>query len=294
LGVFKLKIVGIVLAIAGVVTAVGVFAAIYSDGKTDNQEQSESSAQSNKKFYVAMGDSVAAGVGLADAYDSSACQRSQQSYPVWVANQSGAELLHSACSGATIDKGVSGSQTVNRLQLDSQIEQMKQSGKTPAYISLTIGANDVNWLDLLQRCYQDQCGSLEDDAQIQSSVAALQRDAVATINTVTSMYPKATLVVTGYYQLFSKNLVDNCEELTGFDQDELNFARSIQTSINQALRTAVQTKERAVFSPVDFDGHELCTKNPWVQTLRESAPYHPTESGQVRIAEGITSKLKGL
>ena len=282
------------LAIAGTLAAVGVFAVVYSDEKTDNPAQSEPSAQSSNKVYAAMGDSVAAGIGLADAYDSSACQRSQQSYPVRVANQTGTELLHAACSGATIDRGVSGSQTVNRLRLDSQIEQIKQSGKTPAYISLTIGANDVNWIDLLQRCYQGQCGSLEDDAQIQSSVEAMQRDAVATINTVTSMYPNATLVVTGYYQLFPKNLVDNCEELTGFDQDELNFARSIQTSINQALQTAVQTKERAVFSPINFDGHELCTKNPWVQTLRESAPYHPTESGQLRIAEGVTSKLKGL
>jgi hypothetical protein len=40
------------------------------------------------------------------------------------------------------------------------------------------------------------------------------------------------------------------------------------------------------FTPVQprFDGHELCTSQPYVQGLRDNAPLHPTAAGELAIA----------
>ena len=33
-----------------------------------------------------------------------------------------------------------------------------------------------------------------------------------------------------------------------------------------------------------FDGHELCTAQPWVQGMNDAAPFHPTAAGELAIA----------
>jgi lysophospholipase L1-like esterase len=279
--------------IAIIVSLVIVFFAVLvlaqsSDEKSISKPKSEHSRQ----YYAALGDSVAAGAGLSEAYDSSACERSKLSYPVKLAIEVDYSLLDYACGGATITNGLNGSQTVNNLKLDSQITQLKQSRRLPSVISITIGANDVDWIRLLQRCYQGECGSVQDEAQIISSVATIQRKLRSNIEHITREYPDARLIITGYYQLFPATLVENCDELTGFDQRELDFARLIQSQINKSVQQATENVPRVTFAPVSFSGHELCTTDSWVQSLAGSAPYHPTEKGQEQIKNILVQTLK--
>ena len=79
--------------------------------------------------YIALGDSVSAGDGLTDYSDSSACNRSNQSYPYLVSEAQNLQLFNLSCSGATFAEGINGPQTVNQLTISSQINQLSNLKK---------------------------------------------------------------------------------------------------------------------------------------------------------------------
>src|SRR5664279_739996 len=93
-----------------------------------------------QKTYIALGDSVAAGIGLEDNSDSSACDRTNQSYPNVIASQLGYNLKNFACNHATILAGITGEQNVNNLMIASQLQQLFDLPK-PNLATITIGAN---------------------------------------------------------------------------------------------------------------------------------------------------------
>ena len=115
--------------------------------------------------YVALGDSVAAGVGLKYDTDSSACDRTNQAYSDIVATHLIYSLSNIACSGATLADGVVGNQDVNNVTVAPQLKHLFARPK-PKLITITIGANDVDWTGILEKCYVSECGSSADTATV--------------------------------------------------------------------------------------------------------------------------------
>lgn len=122
--------------------------------------------------YFALGDSVASGHGLDDDSASdrpSGCRRSERAYPHLVAERLATENLMTvsfppehflACSGATAlepDAETLAQQPGKWLhnQVDQVIDQLEGRGgpgepipsDRPVLVSITIGANDLDWLD---------------------------------------------------------------------------------------------------------------------------------------------------
>jgi hypothetical protein len=50
--------------------------------------------------------------------------------------------------------------------------------------------------------------------------------------------------------------------------------------MNAVLEQGAEGFGFAVVQP-RFDGHELCTDQPWVQGMRDQAPFHPTAAGEL-------------
>ena len=100
--------------------------------------------------YFALGDSIASGHGLQDA---GSCRRSAKSYPSKVADLLSehyqVHFHHIACSGATARQSLP-------RQVDEALGFIDQRNATPSdrgrptLVSLTIGANDLEWADLLK------------------------------------------------------------------------------------------------------------------------------------------------
>lgn len=247
------------------------------------------------KTYVALGDSVAAGVGLADASDSSACDRTNQAYPNLVASALNYRLRNFACSGATLAAGILGQQDVNDLLIAPQLQQLFAQPK-PTLISLTIGANDVGWTTIIAKCYAGSCGSASDTASVDAKLVTVSANLRAALTQIQTRYPQATprVIVTGYHQVFPAATVPSCPDLTGIDAAELSWGRQLQTSINDTLRQATSGYSFASFVPVDFSGHELCTADPWVQGLSDQQPYHPTAAGQAEFARQIVTAVRSV
>ncbi len=246
-----------------------------------------------KGRYVALGDSVSAGVGLEQDSDSSACGRTEQSYPQLVAAQNNYQLSNLSCSGATLLNGILGTQDVNKLLTKPQIDQLFSRPK-PDLITVTIGANDAKWTTIFGQCYTGTCGSDGDTAAVQSSLELVKSDVQAMLARIAAEYGSAAppVVVTGYHQVFPAAAPASCADLTNIDANELAWGRQLQSSIGDRLRLATQPYSFASFVAVDFSGHELCSDDSWVQSLNEKQPYHPTAAGQAAFAKAVTAAIQ--
>jgi len=251
-------------------------------------------AAAPKQSYVALGDSVAAGLGLPTDSDSSACNRTNESYPQVVAKTLDMNVTNLACSGATILDGVLGSQTVNQLALPSQIHQLLALPR-PALISLTVGANDVNWTSFIRQCYLGTCGSDSDTAGVQAKLTDVASNLKMTLDQLQAHYNSVAphVVVTGYYQVMPATPA-TCSDLQGVDASEMAWVRDQQTALSNTIKDVVGNYHFAAFAPIDFSRHELCSGDPWVQGLNDKAPYHPTAEGQNAIAKQVIAANKTL
>ena len=243
------------------------------------------------KTYVAMGDSVAAGVGLKDNADPSACDRTNESYPAVVAKAMNYALSNIACSGATVPVGITGSQTVNQLDVSSQLDALFAL-KRPDLITITVGANDAGWTQNIGKCYSGECGSDTDTAAVATRLASMKTNLSAALMKIKQHFgtnqPK--VIVTGYYQVFPSTAMI-CSDLTGIDASELAWGRQQQAALSEAVKEAIPSETLDQFVPIEFTGHELCSAEPWVQGLGDKQPYHPTAAGQAAIAKAVVFEV---
>ncbi len=278
----------ILIALLVCVVAVAGFIAIAATIST----KPLSTPSSKNGSYVAFGDSVAAGVGLKDYSDSSACNRTKQAYPNAIAAKFQYKLTSQACSGASTQSGLINSQTVNNLLLPAQINAI-DANVTPKLITITIGANDANWTDYIQKCYTETCGSSSDTSTIDVKLSAATSNLDSALTRISARYPDATptTVVTGYYKLFTASGSQNCAELTGIDKSEIAWINQLQNTIDSMLKSVAAKHGFALYVPIDFANHELCSSDSWIQSINETAPFHPTQKGQEEIANQLVKAL---
>jgi lysophospholipase L1-like esterase len=256
-------------------------------------------AHSAKKIfngsYIAMGDSVSAGVGLLENSDSSACDRSNQSYPYVTANDLSYKLENLSCSGATLTSGILGSQEVNDYQEKPELDALFSQSK-PKLITITIGANDLHWIDLLGKCYDTECGTAEDKEMISQNIISVATNMNELLQKISAHYVQSPplVIVTGYYQLYPTTTKSSCSDLSGIDATELSFMQQVITQMNETLQSSVKAYSFAKFVPVNFSGHELCTEDPWIQGLTDQEPFHPTAQGQKEYAKQIITTVNNI
>lgn len=243
-----------------------------------------------KSYYYALGDSVAAGVGLETASDPSACGRTNQAYPNMVRDSLALNMTSIACSGASMPEGLTGKQNVNGAFIDPQLDVMFLKPK-PKLITISIGANDIDWVSFITKCFTDVCGTEADTSTLTASIQTVGINLAAILDRIQQKYGRVTpprVLVTGYYQVFPAN-GGSCPDMTNITTDEVNWVRGQDTSINTAIQGAVSGHSFAKYVDIDFTGHELCTDTSWVQALNGVKPFHPTDEGQQAIAAAVVS-----
>ncbi len=247
---------------------------------------------SESASYYALGDSVAAGIGLPTFSDASACDRTNESYPSLVAESKGYRLTNLACSGATIESGAVGPQTVNDLRIDGQFDQMLRASDAPDILTITIGANDIDWTQYLA-CYAAVC-SADLTSQLAPRLQQLDANLSALLERIRQQYEQKmpTVVVTGYYGLLATDDTAACTDTTGLDVSEKKSIKTVFDSLNQTLEQTTKRSGFASFAAIDFTGHELCTGAPWIQGIADTAPFHPNEDGQRAIAKQLASVIQ--
>ena len=216
--------------------------------------------------------------------DSEVCGRTFEAYVYEVANSRGMHVTHLACSGATMgdlftQQGVSGP------NVEPQLDIAFING-TPELITITAGANDIHWDDFLRKCYSSTCGTSADERIASGLFAVLELKMQLVFSDIErrSSGSPPEVIMTGYYNPLS----DHCAEIEPrLTLDEIAWLDEQTALLNQTLEDAARQSSFVDFVPIDFSGHDICSDDPWVQTLDDPAPFHPTARGQQAIAEAV-------
>src|SRR5262252_8781675 len=102
---------------------------------------------------VVIGDSTAAGAGLAPAPGAAAraCGRSADSYAADLSSVNRWKVLNLACDGATISHGLLGPQVRGGVALQPQLAEAERATRASVII-VSVGADDLNWAAEVRYC----------------------------------------------------------------------------------------------------------------------------------------------
>ncbi|MFE0677691.1 SGNH/GDSL hydrolase family protein [Streptomyces sp. NPDC058867] len=234
---------------------------------------------------VALGDSTAAGSGNRPLPEPSdldrACERSADAYPQALARANDWEVLNLACSGATVRDGVLGVQILGERVAPPQIAQARRATEA-SVVLVSVGANDVRWADLVQLCaISPSCDDRASTAYFQDRLAGFALDYRRLLHVLAALPQHPAVVVNEYYDPFGPDV--SCLSDEGLTPRKTEVLRSRLAALNTVLR---QGAEAAGFAAVrqDFEGHRLCSAQPYVQGPADRAPLHPTAAGALAIA----------
>ncbi|HTH72722.1 MAG TPA: SGNH/GDSL hydrolase family protein [Candidatus Pristimantibacillus sp.] len=230
--------------------------------------------------YAALGDSVAAGFGLPDPADSiRACGRTTGAYPNLLANARGLSFANFACSGAKLSDLFAGRRAPTQLSAAF-------AGGTPSLMTITAGANDVEWSFFINKCFTRDCGTSTDDLTFGRLNAQLAQNVQALFQQIQAMSNGSPpeVVMTGYFDPVS----DSCNGVDkSITPSEINWINARTADLNQTLQNGAAQFSFVRFAPIDFSGHDVCASDPWVQSITDPAPFHPNNQGQQVIAQSI-------
>ena len=248
------------------------------------------SAESNGAVYVALGDSIAAGTGN-KPYVDQACLRSAKAYPPVLAATLGVPVVSGACAGAT---------TTDVLQQVAALEAAGAFGVDTRLVTITVGANDLGWQQVLIACSDAGTAAAcqAATAQLSTALANLGPRIAAVEAAVRQVAPQAEIAFAGYPALFGA-FTGTCS-IGNYDGTPVKVTADQATQVQGILLTMNYVIETTVYAIADggdyhvayvdvaagFQGHGLCdTGDRWISGFVRGEPVfarslHPNTSGQ--------------
>lgn len=241
--------------------------------------------------YVALGDSFAAGLGIApQRTEQPACGRSASGYAARLAGALDAvSFVDVACAGAT---------TFNVSQVQNTDDDQRPAPQHDALsrdtdlVTLTFGGNDYDIFGkIVGSCVR--LASLEPDGapcrdsyagtgpgdDPAASAGLVERNLRAMLADVADRAPRARVVVVGYPTFFPQS---TCTAL-GFTDADAAFAAAVFDDLDDAMaRAATDAGVQFVDTRPMSAGHDICSTSPWVAgyepTSDAPAAWHPGSS----------------
>jgi len=244
---------------------------------------------------VVIGDSTAAGDGLARSANSSpldrACGRSPDAYATALGTVNGWQVLNLACDSATIENGLLGVQVLADGQVAPAQLAEAESATHAKVIIVSVGADDVQWSVMTELCVSSAvCSDKVSAAYYASLLGEFTRAYYQLLTELATLPTKPAVVVNEYYQPFGSSV--SCLTQYGITPAKAAVLTGRLGQLNQVLSQGAQAFGFGVAVP-DFAGHGLCTQDPWVQGPADPAPLHPDVPGQLAIALADEHALAG-
>jgi lysophospholipase L1-like esterase len=222
---------------------------------------------------VALGDSVAAGFGVGPA----------GAYPELLAANLdlGVENLARAGACAAPVAGCTSSVLA---------DQVPRITRTPTLVTLTVGANDIHFAECFAALFatptpNDPCAP----AEYRANLATLRSNLARLLDTVHARFPRATVLVSRYYDPLPVSQHDLCGLGTAQFSGGGIADRFVRRVAERLLRERLDAWQARIFQQaatqlaqlnavidatgaahgarvvaVDFAGHDLCAPQPWV------------------------------
>jgi lysophospholipase L1-like esterase len=241
-------------------------------------------AQANVQAVV-LGDSTAAGLGNPPlAHPSqldSECHRSVDAYAADLAAVNSWNVLNLACSGATIQAGILGPQQLAHTTAPAQLAEAKKATHASVVI-VSIGANDLGWSGLVRLCAATaSCDNRASTAYFQQRLATFASQYYQLLQQLATLPSHPRVLVNLYYDPFDAQ--SQCLASKGLDGTKEQSLVRLLDALNRVLSNGARAASQTPVQP-DFTGHALCDPGPYVQSVQDPAPLHPTAAGQLAIA----------
>ncbi len=234
---------------------------------------------------IVIGDSTAAGAGLAPIADPSrvdqACGRSSDSYAEDLASANGWKVMNLACDSATIASGLLSGQARSGMTIPPQVSSARQVAGASAVI-VSVGADDLQWSALLAYCATAaHCDDNATAAYFQQKLAKFSTEYLDLLAQLAALPGHPQVIINRYYSPFGKDV--SCLTRRGLPAANVPTLISRLATLNSVLAKGAAEFGDASPRP-DFTGHQLCSSQPYVQGPSDPAPLHPTALGQLAIA----------
>lgn len=247
--------------------------------------------------YVALGDSYAAGPGItAAASGPPGCGRSAADYPSLVEARAGYGTFRDVtCSGATVADLI-GTQRTGSGSNPPQLDAV--TGDT-GLVTITIGANDVGFGEVLTRCLAGSrahpdgsfCRArfVHDGRDVLAArIAALSPELDRVLAEVRRRAPDAAILVVGYPRTLPF-LVGGCDEAP-FSRVDAAYLSDTGEALNTMLEQRAEAAgARFVDTASSSADHDICRPADlrWVEGAAPesaAAPFHPNARGMQNTA----------
>jgi lysophospholipase L1-like esterase len=243
------------------------------------------------KVVVGFGDSVAAGYGLGAA---SGYPNNPNSYPLLLAQKlgwSGHNFAVTYACAATVGQTGSAPGTPSKCQSSVAHDQLPAAEarltRPPTLVTLTIGANDIEWglcsifqLSPVSLPFLDPCA----EPALTRNLEALEENLTGVVNAIATRFPGTAIALTTYYNPFppapadpgsaevcpifrpiaaikrSSSLTDLLtfsEAAAGVQAETHAVAESVLGRLNEVIER-VGDRANATVVPLDFRGHDFC------------------------------------
>lgn len=249
--------------------------------------------------YVALGDSFAAGAGVADPDPAvPLCWRSAHNYPSRVAAETGATFIDSTCSNA---------ETKHLTTAQWPLGAPAQLTTVPAdadVVTITIGGNDGGiFTNAIAACaasavftfgFGSPCKATFGNS-FENTVQNTTFPAVkAALAAIIARAPEAEVAIVGYPWLLPAT--KGCFPVMPIAAGDVPYLRSLQTRLNAVIEQAAEdTGATYVDMATVSEGHDACQgTNRWVEPIvtgTQPIPVHPNAAGQAAMAEQVLATL---
>ena len=267
------------------------------------------------------------------------CHQSGSGYPSLIAANGGNyRVFNMACTGATalqnnglenggvLDREIFGDGTSPPAQLGGHCTGCDPpstifSGHDPAIVTLTLGADDIDFSNWIITCYNPLLGACntKTNTSTLTSQLGLEKTDLATVLRQLNDWAQGKsktlrVLVTTYYNPFNPNET-NCIDYhgpvgVGITSGELSWLERGLSTLNANIAADVTNAHSAdTYLKVTLvnlggvmAGHEFCSAHPWVYgpsidfnvsgVLNPNpAPFHPTPAGQHAIYLAVKAAL---
>jgi lysophospholipase L1-like esterase len=249
--------------------------------------------------YVALGSSFAAGPGIPDQIPGTedGCRRSTNNYPHQVAARIGLTLTDATCSGATTGNIVTSGQHGQPAQIESVTTDTN-------LVTITIGGNDVSYLDILVAlsCRNDptvippqererRCAPVG-GRNIEQSTLTIQDKIVNVVKAVRKRASRVQVVLVNYVTILPPTGTTTCDGVP-LTAAEVTVGRLLaERLVGATARAAELTGATLVDAATASADHHACAAEPWVLRFTPQAAYHPNLAGMTAVADLVTAAVR--
>lgn len=255
---------------------------------------------------VALGDSYTAGalLPLDAAAEPPGCLRSTEAYPVLVAGALGVPLTNAACVSA----GVKDMTDAQHTYRGTNPAQLTVVGPDDALVVLTLGGDDVGFLNVLKECAVLSFTHLSGSPceahytkggtdQLAAGVTAEASKIAQVLTAIVVRAPRARIVVVGYPDMFPRS--GGCWPAVPITAGDVAYLRGIEVKANAMLAAGAKAAGATyVDTYTPTIGHDFCASGsvrdvegllPGSLTL----PFHPNVRGQQAMATAVLNAING-